>query len=41
MADEESRAYYCEVIEDEARKMSELIRKMTALMQLEAGANNW
>ena len=38
VADEESRAYYCEVIEDEARKMSELIRKMTALMQLEAGS---
>lgn len=38
IADEESRAYYCEVIEDEAQKMSELIKKMTALMQLEAGS---
>ena len=34
----ENRDFYCEVIEDDARKMSELIRKMTALMQLEAGS---
>lgn len=36
--DPESRDYYCSVIEDEAQKMSELIKKMTALMQLEAGS---
>ncbi|MCI8554757.1 MAG: HAMP domain-containing histidine kinase [Clostridiales bacterium] len=35
--DEESRALYCGVIEDEAQKMSEMIRRMTSLMQLEAG----
>ena len=35
--DAENRAYYCEVIEDEAGKMSVLIKKMTMLMQLEAG----
>ena len=39
IADEESRSYYCEVIEDEAQKMSELLKKMTALMQLEAGGD--
>ncbi len=33
----ENRNFYCEVIEDEAGKMSTLIRKMTMLMQLEAG----
>ena len=33
----ENRDYYCEVIEDEANKMSTLIKKMTMLMQLEAG----
>lgn len=32
-----NRDYYCEVIEDEAQKMSELIKRMTMLMQLEAG----
>ncbi len=37
-ADEDSRRYYCEVIQDEAEKMSLLIKKMTALMQLESGA---
>lgn len=35
--DEESRKYYCEVIRDEAEKMSQLIKKMTSLMQLESG----
>lgn len=34
---ETNRDYYCEVIEDEAQKMSELLKKMTMLMQLEAG----
>lgn len=34
----ENRDYYCEVIEDEAQKMSQLIRKMTSLMQLESGS---
>lgn len=32
------RQTYCEVIEDESQKMSGLIRKMTALMQLEDGS---
>lgn len=35
--DEESREAYCGVIEDEAQKMSAMIARMTALMQLEAG----
>lgn len=34
----DNREYYCEVIEDESAKMSELIKKMTALMQLEDGS---
>lgn len=34
----EERQAYCEVIEDEARKMAALIQKMTALMQLEDGS---
>lgn len=33
----ENRDFYCEVIEDEAQKMSNLIKRMTMLMQLEAG----
>lgn len=33
----ENRDFYCGVIEDEANKMSILIKKMTMLMQLEAG----
>lgn len=33
----DNRESYCAVIEDEAQKMSELIRRMTLLMQLEAG----
>lgn len=32
-----NRDYYCEVIEDEAQKMSELIKRLTMLMQLEGG----
>lgn len=35
--DTEARRYYCEVIEDEAAKMTEMIRRMTMLMQLEGG----
>lgn len=35
--DAESRKYYCEIIQDEADKMNQLIRKMTSLMQLESG----
>lgn len=34
----EQRDAYCEVIEDESQKMSGLIRKMMALMQLEDGS---
>ena len=37
-SDAGSREFYCSVIEDEAQKMSELLKKMTALMQLEAGS---
>lgn len=33
-----NREDYCAVIEDEAQKMSELIRRMTLLMQLESGS---
>lgn len=32
-----NRDFYCEVIEDEAAKMGALIKKMTMLMQIEAG----
>lgn len=35
--DAESRAFYCEVIEDEAAKLAEILAKLTTLMQLEAG----
>lgn len=35
--DADDRAFYCSVIEDEAQKMSELIGRMTMLMQLETG----
>lgn len=35
--DPESRRYYCEIIQDEADKMNQLIKKMTSLMQLESG----
>lgn len=34
-----NRAYYCEVIEDESQKMSQMIKKMTLLMQLEDGSS--
>lgn len=36
-SDEQSRRCYCEIIQDEADKMSVLIKKMTSLMQLESG----
>lgn len=35
--DAESRAYYCEVIEDEAQKLTQMLSKLTTLMQLESG----
>lgn len=35
--DPESRAYYCEVIEDEAQKLTQMLSKLTTLMQLESG----
>lgn len=35
----ENRDYYCGVIEDEAHKISQLLRRMTMLMQLEAGGS--
>ena len=35
--DPESRAYYCGVIEDEAQKLTQLLSKLTTLMQLESG----
>ena len=34
----ENRDFYCEVIEDEARKVNQLLRRMTMLMQLESGS---
>ncbi len=34
----ENRAYYCGVIEDEAHRISQMLRRMTMLMQLEGGA---
>lgn len=36
-ANADNREFYCSVIEDEAQKMSELIKRMTMLMQLETG----
>ena len=36
-ADAGNREFYCSIIEDEAQKMSQLIKRMTMLMQLEAG----
>lgn len=38
-ADEESRAFYCEVIVDEAKKMNRIVRQLLALNELEAGTN--
>ena len=35
--DEESRAFYCEVIMDEAAKMNEMVKKLLTLNQLESG----
>ncbi len=37
-ADADTRRYYCGVIEDEAGRMSEMIRRMTMLMQIESGS---
>lgn len=37
--DEESRAYYCDVILDEARKMNLLIGKLMSLMRIESGSD--
>lgn len=34
----ENRDYYCGVIEDEAHRISQMLRRMTMLMQLEGGA---
>ena len=34
---EEERAFYCEVISDEAGRLSQMISRMTMLMQLESG----
>lgn len=34
---DESRDYYCTVIEDEAQKLTQMLAKLTTLMQLEAG----
>lgn len=38
--DEESRAFYCEVIMDEASKMNDIVKKLLNLNQLEFGNNN-
>ena len=35
--DPESRDYYCGVIEDEAQKLTQMLSKLTTLMQLESG----
>lgn len=35
--DEEQRRFYCEVIGDEAERLSQMISRMTMLMQLESG----
>lgn len=37
--DPESRAFYCDVIIDEAQKMNNLVRKLTTLNEIEFGAN--
>ncbi len=34
----ENRDYYCEVIQDEVRRINALLRRMTTLMQLESGS---
>ncbi len=36
--DDESRAYYCDVILDETKKMNVLIKKLMSLMRIESGA---
>ena len=35
----ENRQYYCEVIEDEAHRVTQMLRRMTMLMQLEGGGS--
>lgn len=35
--DEESRQYYCEVIEDEAARMNDMVKRLMTLTQLESG----
>ena len=35
--DEESRSYYCEVIEDEAGRMNDMVKRLMTLTQLESG----
>ncbi len=37
-ADPADREYYCTVIEDEAQKLTQLLSKLTVLMQLESGS---
>lgn len=37
--DPESRAFYCDVIIDEAQKMNNLVKKLTSLNEIEAGYN--
>ncbi|MDD5968762.1 MAG: sensor histidine kinase [Candidatus Fimousia sp.] len=39
MEDEESRAFYCDVIMDEAKKMNEMVQKLMTLNQIEFGQN--
>lgn len=38
--DEESRAFYCEVIMDEARKMNTIVKKLLTLNEMEYGKEN-
>ncbi len=37
--DDDSKAYYCEVIMDEAQRMNALIKKLMALMRIESGSD--
>lgn len=39
MDDAESRAFYCEVIVDEAQKMNQMVQKLMSLNQIEFGQN--
>ena len=38
--DEESRAFYCDVIMDEASRMNKLVRSLLDLIEIESGLNN-